>query len=306
MRVHLKRHGIVIHTVPVSGERAAIGSAKDSDLVIDDPYVAPHVADLVLRDGEWRIVDAGTSLEGLTRDGERIDDEPVVFDHPYLIGGYELLIEGTGSARPGVVDFQTTVLPLATLHEGHQPAMPASPPAASATPHVPPATATRAPEPVRMTRIGSAPPAAATNTASPAASDPRRRILIIAGVAFGALFLLILLSRLVGGGAAPPTIEEQPTVVETAEPQPVAPPADRVREGERMLANLDYSRALELWEPQLRSGDQALRSRYITIAMELSRAYAAAGDLEQARLYGDKAAAAAAVEAEPATPASTP
>ena len=58
MKVHIRRQGIVIRTVEVRGDKASIGSGADCEIRIDDPYLGAHVADLVNRGGEWRIVDS--------------------------------------------------------------------------------------------------------------------------------------------------------------------------------------------------------------------------------------------------------
>lgn len=102
MKISIRRHGIVIKTIPVAGETAAIGSSADCEIQLDDPYLAPHVADLALRNGEWRIVDTGTALEGVSRGGSRAEDEPLVEGETYSIGAFELIAEQVGGTKPSV------------------------------------------------------------------------------------------------------------------------------------------------------------------------------------------------------------
>lgn len=99
MKVSIRRHGIVIRSVDVTGDRARIGSGEECEVRIDDPYLAAHVADLTRVDGTWRVVDAGASLEGLSREGSRVEDEPVQFDYSYSVGGFELVVDGEGMPR---------------------------------------------------------------------------------------------------------------------------------------------------------------------------------------------------------------
>ncbi|HVT03483.1 MAG TPA: FHA domain-containing protein [Thermoanaerobaculia bacterium] len=93
MNLSIRRQGIVLKTVTVNGDRARIGSGEGCEIQLNDPYLAAHVADLVQKDNQWRIVDAGTSLEGVSRDGARIEDEVLLFGQPYVVGGFEIVPE---------------------------------------------------------------------------------------------------------------------------------------------------------------------------------------------------------------------
>ena len=108
MKVTLRRHGIVIRTIDVLKSPARIGSGEECEIRIDDPYLAGHVGDLVERDGEWFMVDAAASLEGITRDGRRIDDEPVAWKEPYSVGGFEVVADD-GIQRPPTLSGAPTV-----------------------------------------------------------------------------------------------------------------------------------------------------------------------------------------------------
>jgi hypothetical protein len=69
LEVH-ERSGALRERVKLDGRRAfRIGRALDNDLILDDPYVCPHHAELHHDDGGWQLVDGG-SVNGL-RLGDR-------------------------------------------------------------------------------------------------------------------------------------------------------------------------------------------------------------------------------------------
>lgn len=85
---HLHRDGSVLARVPVQGARLRIGRALDNDLVLDDPHVAAHHAELHLADEGVRatLVDLG-SLNGIARQrGHRQARIEVADDRALLLG----------------------------------------------------------------------------------------------------------------------------------------------------------------------------------------------------------------------------
>lgn len=297
MKVSVRRNGIVLRVVEVRGDRARIGNSADSDIVIDDSYLSPHVADFVLRDGEWRVVDAG-KLEGVRKGGARIDDEPLLSGSVYTVGGFELIPE-FGAA------------PAALHGDGLPPAyVPATimAPRAAMTPQ---AGAEFLPQTVMATSpakapfaVGFEPVAAPATAAAPSATPPRRRLLLMVSAALGVGIVLMLLVAVIRKPQAKPA--EMP-VAETATTAATPPPPDaatQIRAGEKALAALDYDRGLELWEEAMKSSpDPELRRRYADVAVDVGRALMARGEsargaeyLEKAIRYGpgDAAAVAAA------------
>lgn len=57
----LARGGDVLHRIPISGFPVTVGRAYDNDVILDDPYVAPHHLRIDLEaDGSLRAVDRGS------------------------------------------------------------------------------------------------------------------------------------------------------------------------------------------------------------------------------------------------------
>src|SRR5512134_3797703 len=100
MKASIRRHGIVLRSIDLFGNIAKIGSGEQCEIRIDDPYLAAHVADVIRRADGWTIADAATSLEGVTRGGARIEEEKIVPNEPYLIGGFEIVFEGDVARAP--------------------------------------------------------------------------------------------------------------------------------------------------------------------------------------------------------------
>lgn len=89
---HLHRDGSVLARVPVQGARLRIGRALDNDLVLDDPHVAAHHAELHLDDDGARaaLVDLG-SLNGIARQRGRRQARIEVADDQALLLGQALI-----------------------------------------------------------------------------------------------------------------------------------------------------------------------------------------------------------------------
>jgi len=285
MNIELRRYGIVIKTTKITGDKASIGSGTGCDILIEDPYLAAHVGDLVKRGETWYITDTGTSLDGITRDGERIDDEPIVDGRVYSIGGFELVAQlqpgvprSTQAASPKV----DRVVPGTVIEELPRPKSAAIPgtvvePIANFRRQAEiPKTVFEAipPRPVPVAVPPVAPPRAAP---APVKSGPRLRR--IAFVAMG-LMLLLLLIVVVGGGKKKPvatkTTPQTESVAVKVTPAPVVVAPAAPLSATDLLASLKYDRALQTWEKELaKSDDPKTRARYAELAVEIGRIHAA-------------------------------
>lgn len=282
MKVSVRRNGIVLRVVDVHGGRARIGNSADSDIVIDDSYLSPHVADFVQRDGEWRVIDAG-KLEGVRKGGARIDDEPLVSGSVYTVGGFELIPE-FGSAPAAVnPDVSAAAYVPATVMA----------PRVAMTPQAPaelvPQTmlgASPAPKPFAAGFEPVAGPAAAP---APPAAAPRRRLLMVSAALAAGIVLMLLVAVL----RKPQTTPETTSVAETVTIVTTPPPPDaptQVRAGEKALAALDYDRGLEHWERAMQASQAPeLRRRYADVAVDVGRALMARGESARGAEYLRKA-----------------
>jgi len=96
----LDRHGEVAHRHAARTLPVRIGRAYDNDLILEDPYVAPHHA-VVQRapTGELEIVDAG-SRNGLfrARSRERVERERIDPGARYRVGRTEIRVRSSAHA----------------------------------------------------------------------------------------------------------------------------------------------------------------------------------------------------------------
>lgn len=60
----------------ITSERTLIGRRRDCDIVIDDPTVSRHHAELVVRDDQWFVVDGG-SLNGTYVNRAAVESAPL-------------------------------------------------------------------------------------------------------------------------------------------------------------------------------------------------------------------------------------
>ncbi len=307
MKIHISRQGIVIRTVEVQGNKASVGSGADCDIRIDDPYLAAHVADVVNRGGEWRIVDAATSIEGIAHNGRRVEDEPLISGERYALGAFELVAEGAAAgAAP-----QTSP----AREPSSQPAHPVAPVTmmedlpAHDTPNRPPIPITMFEAPVPGGLPGAAPPPPQTREAAPsgfqpitptapprpnvapaapAAAPSKKRsklplILALGGLMF--VLLLIVVVMIIGGGG------EEVAETDTAPaPTPVvtdtAPQVSPAELGNQFASRLEIDKALEQWEAAIKAGgNDPLRARYAQVAFDAAMVYAAANDTARSRSY---------------------
>jgi hypothetical protein len=295
MKISIRRNGIVLRTIDVKGEQARIGNAPDNDIVVDDSYLSPHVADLILKDGAWRVVDAGR-LEGIKMAGRRVDDEPLVAGTVYSIGGFELIAHFDQTVPPasrernlsGGYDIPGTVI--AEFED-----LPGRSRPAAEEGFLPRTGVGRlAPEPAKpMFASGFEVMPAAGPTPVSGNQRPRRRLLIVSGILGVAILLLLVvgLARRSGRPAKAPVAAT--ATIATAAPPPLQPDAaEELRAGEEALAALDYDRGLAHWETALTlAPNEKLQQRYADVAVDVGRAYLARGESAKATVYLQKAIA---------------
>jgi hypothetical protein len=307
MKVMLRRHGIVIRTIENLKSPSRIGSGEECEIRIDDPYLAAHVGDLLERDGQWHIVDAASSMEGITHNGRRIEDEIVAPDQPYSIGGFEMVVEG--AARP-----RQATLP----GREEAPTLPGVPNPRAAAPTVPgtvvedisemrrsagtpraavPVTvfedisSMRSPSTVAAPMVRpalSVSPIPQTNQQAPPPPSKGRSLGVVI-VALGAVLLLLVLVgvALLRRPAAPaPVTASVPAPIPTVTaPPPPAPLTD-----EALAKKLDVDHLLDRWEQKLATApDPELQRRFTRAAVDMGLAHAAAHDDAGAKPYFERA-----------------
>ena len=104
--VLLDADGVPERPLPLNRDRLILGRSADSDVVLSDPQVSRHHAELRNDHGRWVLRDLG-STHGTTRGGHRLD-RPVILHHGDVIGlGPVHLRFEEDSAEP-----PTTVRPL--------------------------------------------------------------------------------------------------------------------------------------------------------------------------------------------------
>lgn len=286
MNIELRRYGIVIKSTRVTGDKASIGSGADCDIMIEDPYLSAHVGDVVRRGEIWYIVDAGTSLDGITLEGERIDDEAIIAGRVYSIGGFELVAQLPAAAERSmdVPPTRSGLIPGTIVELGD----------VSRSANAIPGTVV---EPIPHTRYKEEIPGTIYEAQIPSAHSPRipqapaqqqvavpikqasssRRGLLLAVFAMGVMLLLVLLvmsgdkEKNITTQTAPATAS---AAVATAAPSPA--PAVPTASAAELLGSLKYDRALKVWEIQLaKADDPEIRARYANLAFEIGRIRAA-------------------------------
>lgn len=319
MKVLIQRYGIVIKSIEVSGERARVGNSPDSEVMIDDPYLSANVAELAKKNGEWRIVDSGTSLEGVLHNGARIEDEPIEAGSTYHVGGFELVIEGIepppwktaerpmpspapATARPVMrtVMEDTPLVPRTMMETDSRPVVPRTMMETDATPIIP-KTMFETPMPAQNAppaRVAAGVPAQAVRVQGtpPAATPPRRNLKPLIFALAGGVVLLLLLAVLTGGKkkAPPPVVAKKAPVAPV-----VAPVVQRPASGDEQIQRLQIDTALDSWEAELkRADDPKLRDRFCAVAAEVASVHLAAGDPAKARQYYQRIVSVGAAESE--------
>lgn len=121
--VLLSANGVAERPVPMNRGRLALGRSADNDVVLTDPQVSRHHAELRNETGRWVLRDLG-STAGTTHSGRRLE-RPVVLRHGDVIGlgPVHLRYEEDGGEPPTVIG---PAVPAGVPHP--RPAQPTVPP----------------------------------------------------------------------------------------------------------------------------------------------------------------------------------
>jgi len=284
MNAEIRRQGIVIKTVPITSDRVRIGSGDACEIQLNDQFLAPIVAELVRHGSEWRIVDAGVSLEGVTRGGSRVMDEVVERGESYVVGAFELVIDPQLVPRPSLEQPRPDAgsLPM-TMMEANIGVLPSTV-VQSAMPAAKPEARQQGGNklvfaPVEPPRSG--PPADPRRALQPASK--RRPLLLVAAASITAI--CIALAVVMSGGSKKSARTSAPAPAVTTQPAPAAA-AVRGPSGDELAANLDIEKAFAAWEAEFAAKPSTeLRDKIVSGAFELGRAYAAAHDPQTASRY---------------------
>ena len=312
MKASIRRHGIVLRTIELTGNLAKIGSGEQCEIRIDDPYLAAHVADVIRRADGWSIADAATSLEGVTRGGSRIEEEKVVAGEPYMVGGFELVFEGAGAVAPMSANARTFagqpeagVLPRTIVEQPLPPGTGREVPKTMMDTPLPQGTPASAPagpqfRPMQTAHNVPVPPPHqqqyAQHAPGVAAAPPKKRrtgLLLVAVLGVLMVLLLVVILAAVGGrkkSAKPkaPTASQTPAPTQTAPPPPTADP---VKTGDTFAASLEMDKALASWEQAIeKTPNPELQKKYARAALDLALVYAAANDTARSREHLEKVA----------------
>jgi hypothetical protein len=290
MKISILRDDIILRLVDINGDRARIGNTPECEIFVDDRYLSPHVGDLVLKEGTWRIVDAG-ELNGIRSTHGRVDDEPIVDGAKYSVGGYDIIphldgvIPHLGGAKPGRPEQRAEFVPETIIGSRKD---------LGISSHRPAQRADEIQGRGQVSRSGGEYASgfqSVLTTEAPAAQPPRsRRLLVILCVAgAGILMLLVVALMRDEPKAVPASTSSGPP----ARPSPKPPDAnEETLAGERALAALDYEKGLKHWEAALAlTHDPKLQRRYAVVAIDVGRALIARGQSSQGLEYLQKAVA---------------
>jgi hypothetical protein len=285
MKISILRNDIIVRVVDISGNAARIGNAPECEIFIDDRYLSPHVGDLVLKDGTWRIVDAG-ELNGIRSTRGPVDDEPIVDGATYSIGGYDI-IPHLHPTKPLRTAERADAVPETIIgsrkdfdFSSHRPPGPAD-----------------AIEGRRQVHSSGGEYASGfqsvLTTETPTVQPPRSRRLLVVLCVAGAALLMLLIVVLMRDEPKPNTVPAPTSTKEAAVPVQKAPDAgEETLAGERALAALDYEKGLKHWESAIAlTHDPKLQRRYAVVAIEVGRALLARGQASQGLEYLQKAVA---------------
>lgn len=290
MNVSIRRQGITIRTVPVNGERARVGNGADCEIQLNDQFLAPVVAEFVRRGGEWHLVDSGKSLEGITKRGVRVVDEPVEPDEPYLVGAFELVTDANAMRRPltraGAAPADEYI-PMTMVESGG--AFPKTVVEPNAKPPASRAAASPAAQKIQFAPVAAGSPAhAAPKRAAAGSNVQKRRILLVALVALATVVVGLVIVTRTGTRTRPPV----PAPTETASRTPTTPaPAAVAANGDELAQRLEVEKAFAAWEAEASAKPNAspeLQRKIAGGAFELARAYSAANDFANAKRYFEK------------------
>jgi hypothetical protein len=114
---HLHRDGTVLARIAVSGSVFRIGRDLGNDLVLDDPHVAAHHAELhIAADGSAQLQDLGTRNGIHPHRGKREPSYAVQADAPFRLGSSQIRIRNRAWTLPPEVALSMRAMwPLAVL-----------------------------------------------------------------------------------------------------------------------------------------------------------------------------------------------
>jgi predicted component of type VI protein secretion system len=282
MKISILRDDIILRLVDIKGDRARIGNAPECEIFVDDTYLSPHVGDLVLKDGTWRIVDAG-GLNGIRSKNGPVDDEPIVDGARYSVGGYDIIPHLDG-AKPSRAAPPTESFPETIVGSRKDFNLASNRPASDRADEV----QGRSPAPRSAGEYARGFQSVVTNEA-PAAQPPRsRRLLVVLCVAVAGILVLLVVVLM---RDEPKAVPAATTSTEAAAPSHKSPDADdETLAGERALAALDYEKGLKHWESALAlKREPKLQRRYALVAIDVGHALIAQGQPSHGLEYLRKA-----------------
>jgi hypothetical protein len=288
MNAQIRQHGILLKSVAITSDRVRIGSGDVCEIQLSDPFLAPVVAELVRRGQEWRMVDAGVSLAGVTRGGTRVMDERLAAGESYVVGAFELMIEpdpatGASHEMSRVADGS---IPLTMMEVGLgvlPPTMVRQTPVASADVRARASSDSKLVfTPIEEPR--QALPARCGEGHRSAPVSTRSRLLLVGAVVLASI--CVGLAVVVGTGESK---KPKPAAGSETTSKKPAPPAVRGRSGDELAANLEIDQAFAVWEAEFAAKPTAeLRNKIVAGSLELARAYGAAHDAQTASRYFKK------------------
>jgi hypothetical protein len=302
MIVSVRRHGMVVQTIRVTGSHAKVGSAAGCEVQLADPLIAPLVAEFIGRGGIWRIVDAGTDPVGIQREGIQIFDEVIEPGAVYNIGAFELvtdanparkLTQATAILGDDELDFNPPTqideaFPMTMIEAdlGDSPSTVVQDLDEVRTPakSLPkPRPSLSEPAPGKLVFQKSEKP---SELPKPATRPRSKRDLAM----YAAVAALAIIATVIGIRVTLSPAKTQPaTQTVTAPAQPSA--QSQIEAGDQFARDLQFDRALDAWEAAAqRINDPQLRAKIASGAAQLGHAYAAAHDDANAKKYFAKAA----------------
>lgn len=319
MNVSVRRHGLVVQTVRITGDSARIGSAEECEVRLADPAIAPVVGEFVGRHGIWRIIDNGTDASGVKKYGVRISDEILEPGITYVIGAFELMTDANPARKitqatsilgegedlellptmVGGVDGDTDEVesfPVTMVRPERNTDEVDSFPMTMIQADLRDTPATviqdfeeiRTPRKPRPSVVEPAPGKLVFHKQEQQAEPPapktrprsKRDLATFAGLAAVVIVLTVIGIRFAMVPGAPP----QTSTVSAAPPAPSV--ASLVADGDRYARELQLDQAFASWEAAAqKSPDAALRARISSGAFDIARAYAAAKDGANAKKY---------------------
>jgi len=277
MKISVRKQGVPVKSITASTDRLRIGSSDDCEIQLNDPFLAGLIAELVLRDGEWRIVYSGLSIDGCTRNGVRVSDEPVEPGQLYVVGPFEFVSDANAGRRTKFATVANGELIPKTMVGEQQ--IPMTMVGSLAIMGAEPTKQKLRFEPVAN------PPAAAPVAARPIVAEPKRSPLVF--IVAAALVVIVGGILIIGkSSSSAKKTAPLPAVTTVAPTPPPPPPVDP----SLFAKNLDIDKTFAAWEQSAAgaNADPQLKQRIVNGAFELGRAYAAANDATNANRYFEK------------------